>query len=266
MSQSSGKAAPSIRARVRAEMVDEIKRVALEHLAVDGAALSLRAVARDMGMVSSALYRYFPSRDDLLTALIIDAYNSLGEACELGDAAVRERGDFHGRWLAAGHAIRDWAVERPHEYALIYGSPVPGYQAPMDTIEPSNRPYALFAGILADTMAAAMAAGEGGTHGAHGDDSKHGDPALAEKLSLELAQASAYLDIGPPAQPADVAPDPHGPPPVMVARAFLVFAQLFGAVSFEIFGRLNNVIDERRDWFDWQLRSMAAYLGLSPRP
>src|SRR5213595_544247 len=81
-------AAPSIRARVRAQMIDEIKSTARRHLATDGANLSLRAVARDMGMVSSALYRYFASRDELLTALIIDAYNSLGEAAEAGDAAV----------------------------------------------------------------------------------------------------------------------------------------------------------------------------------
>src|SRR2546423_663502 len=70
--------AASIRSRARAEMIDEIKAAARRHLATDGANLSLRAVARDMGMVSSALYRYFAGRDDLLTALIIDAYDALG--------------------------------------------------------------------------------------------------------------------------------------------------------------------------------------------
>src|SRR5215470_9227101 len=113
--------AASIRARVRAEMISEIKAVARRHLEVDGANLSLRAVARDLGMVSSALYRYFPSRDDLLTALILDAYNSLGEAVERAEAAV-ERGDLVGRWLAACRAVRAWALATPHEYALIYGS------------------------------------------------------------------------------------------------------------------------------------------------
>ena len=89
--------AASIRARVRAEMTDEIKAVARRHLATDGADLSLRAVARDMGMVSSAIYRYFPSRDDLLTALIIEAYNALGDAVEAADAAA-DRADLRGRW------------------------------------------------------------------------------------------------------------------------------------------------------------------------
>ena len=70
-------------------MIDEIKAIARQHLATDGANLSLRAVARDMGMVSSAIYRYFPSRDDLLTALILDAYNALGAAVEAAEARGR---------------------------------------------------------------------------------------------------------------------------------------------------------------------------------
>src|SRR5947207_27591 len=130
--------AASIRSRVRAEMIDEIKAVARRHLATDGANLSLRAVARDRGIVSSALYRYFAGRDDLLTALIIDAYNALGEAVEQADAAVA-RTDLRGRWLAACQGVRDWALANPPEYALIYGSPVPGYKAPQDTIAPASR-------------------------------------------------------------------------------------------------------------------------------
>src|SRR5688500_11648060 len=125
--------AGSIRARVRAQMTDEIKAIARQHLASDGANLSLRAVARDLGVVSSAIYRYFASRDDLLTALILDADNSLGAAVEAADVAARadrDGDDLTGRWLAVCHAVRDWALAAPHEYALVYGSPVPGYRAP----------------------------------------------------------------------------------------------------------------------------------------
>src|SRR5829696_3238076 len=103
----------------RAEMQVEIKAVARRHLAADGANLSLRAVARDLGMASSAVYRYFASRDDLLTALIIDAYDALGAAAEKAEAAV-DRDDLPGRWLATCHGVRDWALANPHEYALIY--------------------------------------------------------------------------------------------------------------------------------------------------
>src|SRR6266487_6741483 len=110
--------AASIRARVRAEMTEEIKAAARRHLATDGANLSLRAVSRELGMVSSAIYRYFPSRDDLLTVLIIDAYDALGEAAE---AAARKSGsrDPLGTWVAVFGAVRDWARANPQEYALI---------------------------------------------------------------------------------------------------------------------------------------------------
>src|SRR5580658_1309421 len=121
--------AGSIRARVRAEMIAEIKAVARRHLQTDGANLSLRAVARDMGMVSSALYRYFASRDDLLTALIIDAYNALGDAVEKADAQVTDRAELRARWLAVAGAVRHWALSNQAEYALLFGSPVPGYAA-----------------------------------------------------------------------------------------------------------------------------------------
>src|SRR3954454_1962832 len=117
------------RARARIEITAAIKDEARRQLAAGGAAaLSLRAVARELGLVSSALYRYFPSRDDLLTALIIDAYDSLGAAAEAAAVANGTAGPRSG-WRAVCHAIRDWARQNPHEYALIYGSPVPGYQA-----------------------------------------------------------------------------------------------------------------------------------------
>src|SRR5215831_3548869 len=98
------------RERARAEITREILEAGRRHLATDGAAgLSLRAIARDLGMVSSAVYRYVASRDDLLTALIIDAYTSLGDAAEQAEAAV-PREDLLGRFRALGHAVRDWAL------------------------------------------------------------------------------------------------------------------------------------------------------------
>src|SRR6185437_16774203 len=125
------KATQNARERARAQLTREIKEEARRQLAAGGAQqLSLRAVARELGMVSSALYRYFPSRDELLTALIIDAYDALAAAAE---AASAEPPDARGRWRAACGAVRNWARAHPHEYALIYGSPVPGYQAPQAT-------------------------------------------------------------------------------------------------------------------------------------
>src|ERR671918_367673 len=109
--------AQGARARARIEVTSAIKDEARRQLAAEGAAkLSLRAVARELGMVSSALYRYFPSRDDLLTALIIDAYDSLGETAEQAHAAAAaaDAGPVR-RWSAVCEAVRAWALEHPHE-------------------------------------------------------------------------------------------------------------------------------------------------------
>src|SRR5215218_5168787 len=104
------------RARVRAEITTKIVETARRHLAEQGpAALSLRAVARDVGMVSSAVYRYFPSRDQLLTRLIVDAYGAVADGAESADA-LRRRGDHVGRWLAVSRAIRSWAADHIQEY------------------------------------------------------------------------------------------------------------------------------------------------------
>jgi AcrR family transcriptional regulator len=147
-------ASRSARERVRAELIREITEIARRQLATGGAAgLSLRAVAREMGMVSSAIYRYFPSRDDLLTALIIDGYNAVGVAVEKAGAACR-RDDYPGRWLAGCQAVRCWALAHPHEYALVYGSPVPGYRAPEQTIGPASRAAAVFGKIVSDAYGA----------------------------------------------------------------------------------------------------------------
>jgi AcrR family transcriptional regulator len=226
--------AASLRARVRAQLTDEIKAAARRHLATDGANLSLRAVARELGMVSSALYRYFPSRDHLLTALIIDAYDALGSAAEAADAAV-ERTDLPGRWLATCHAIRDWALANPYEYALIYGSPVPGYRAPEDTIGPASRPTQVLGAILRDGVASGVLAARPGER-----------LPKAVRTDLTRLRDTAFEAV----------------PVAVLARGISAWIQLFGAVSFELFGRLNNVIDEREAFFDHQLRVMVRLLGL----
>jgi AcrR family transcriptional regulator len=215
-------------------MTDEIKAIARRHLAADGANLSLRAVARDLGMVSSAVYRYFGSRDDLLTALILDAYNDLGDACERGEAAV-ERADLGGRWLAMCHAARRWARGTPHEYALIYGSPVPGYAAPEDTVGPATRPTAVLGRILVDGYSAGVLKVRRGER-------------LPARLAADVKRVSQVVAPGVPA--------------ALLARGMIAWTELFGALSFELFGRLTNVIDDLDAWYDHQMRAMAELVGL----
>ena len=220
--------AASIRARVRAEMTDEIKTVARRHLATDGANLSLRAVARDLGMASSAVYRYFASRDELLTAMIIDAYDALGRTAE---ASVTD-GAFVDRFLGVTHAVRDWALAHPHEWALIYGSPVPGYQAPRDTVEAAVRVVL----VIGRLVGQAWAAGEIET----------GAP-IAGQLGQELEFVASQA-----------AP---GTPPQAVARAMAAWIHLNGAVSAELFGQLNNTIEARREFFELQMLGAASIVS-----
>ncbi|MEW2544739.1 TetR/AcrR family transcriptional regulator [Streptomyces sp. NPDC047002] len=117
----------SPRERYRAQVREEIKEHAREQIATAGAsALSLNAISKRMGMSGPALYRYFASRDALITELVTDAYRSLADT-------------FHDRAAADGglpglaQALRDWALADPHRYFLVYGTPVPGYRAPEDT-------------------------------------------------------------------------------------------------------------------------------------
>ena len=130
----------SPRARARVQTMRDIVRIGREHLATEGAAaLSLRAVARDLGLVSSAVYRYVASRDELLTLLVVDGYDELGDAV---DAALEpvDRDDHVGRVVAIARATRAWALAEPATYALLFGSPVPGYEAPAEqTTGPGTR-------------------------------------------------------------------------------------------------------------------------------
>lgn len=115
------------RERYRAQVHAEIKQLAWDQLATTGvSALSLNAIAKQMGMSGPALYRYFAGRDELLTELIRDAYRSLADT-------VREAFDSGADVSGLAHAFRAWALHDPHRYLLIYGTPVPGYHAPDET-------------------------------------------------------------------------------------------------------------------------------------
>ncbi len=232
--------ARAARERARAEVTREIVEAARRQLATEGApGLSLRAVARELGMVSSAVYRYVPSRDDLLTLLIIDAYDALGQAAEDAERPV-ERPDLVGRWLSICHAVRDWALEHPHEYALVYGSPVPGYQAPPDTVRAATRVTALMTAILVD--AASIDPGRQEWRGT-----------LGEAVESALAPTRPFV-------PAQV-------PSELVVRGLMAWTYLFGAVSFELFGHRHQVIDDeadlRRAFFTEEVTRIGALAGMT---
>jgi AcrR family transcriptional regulator len=129
---------PTPRQLAREQNIERIKALALTQLAESGAgSLSLRAIARELNLVSSAIYRYYASRDDLITALIVDAYGDLADRLE--EAGNSARRGPRRRWLDTCHAMRTSAVAEPHRWALIYGSTIPGYAAPPETIAPAGR-------------------------------------------------------------------------------------------------------------------------------
>ncbi|MGA4670898.1 TetR/AcrR family transcriptional regulator [Propionibacteriaceae bacterium Y1923] len=145
-----------IREQGRAENTARILASARSQIAQQGAAgLSMRAVARDVGMVSSAVFRYFPNREALLTELIIESYGHLAGAVEQAVAEVD--GGPAQVWRAAALAARDWARAFPHEFQLIYGTPVPDYQAPPQTIPAAARVAAPFLDISATGAVAELA-------------------------------------------------------------------------------------------------------------
>ncbi len=238
MGRVSDTAAPR-RARdiARAALIADITETARRHLAESGApGLSLRAVARELGMASSAIYRYFPSRDALLTQLIIDAYDALGAAVEEREAAI-DRDDLRGRFAAVAHGVRDWARANPHQYALIYGSPVPGYAAPEDTIVPATRVTILLLRLLAEL---------------DDDDAPLAEP-HPEPLSAPLvAQLTALVEQ------ADLEIEP-----ARMLTGIGAWTELYGLVSFELFGQFRNVFDEADAMFAARVDAMAARMGVT---
>jgi AcrR family transcriptional regulator len=224
------------REHARAELTRAILASARKQLAEVGpAALSVRAVARDLGMASSATYRYFRSRDDLLTALIIEAYDEVGAAVERAHDAAAEREDLAGRWRAICHAVRSWAVANPHEYALLYGSPVPGYAAPEDTIPAASRVPLTLLALTHDAEASGRGLG-----------APAGPVTAAERAALQGIRDLTDFTISDE----------------RLVRSLMAWATLFGHVSLELFGHMHRGILDYDAHFAQVVDALAADLGL----
>jgi AcrR family transcriptional regulator len=227
------------RERIRGELTKEILAVARTHLARDGgAALSLRSIARDLEMAPSALYRYFDGRDALPSALILEAYNSLADAAErTSDGIYRDDVDEMARWMAVPRAMRSWALARPHEWGLIFGSPVPGYQAPEETVEPYSR-------LVATLVRPAV------------DAQKSGHLTVCDDTGVDVAAMARAL------APVQDALLPHGAT-ATVQRLVHTWATLVGLISLEVFGHWRNTVLDPELFFDATVREAGLSIGLS---
>jgi AcrR family transcriptional regulator len=220
----------------REQTMRDIVRIGREQLATVGPAdLSLRAVARELGVVSSAVYRYVRSRDELLTLLIVDAYDEMADAVDaaLADAPKAPRAQLH----ALASAVREWAVREPSRYALLYGTPVPGYDAPAErTTEPGTRVVMSLVAILE------IAFTEGHV--------EHEPRRLARPVRRDLDAIRREYGLSMP--------------PDLLARGFAVWSGLFGAVSFDVFGQYGpGTFSDPAAFFEHQVDALADLVGLS---
>jgi AcrR family transcriptional regulator len=180
---------------------EEIKKHAWEQIATAGAsALSLNAIAKQVGMSGPALYRYFANRDGLITELITDAYRSLADTFRARAEAGADLGDL-------ARALRQWALDDPQRYFLVYGTPVPGYQAPEDTTR-----------IAAEIMTVLL---DACTDGAS-------PTAQAVPLDAHLAAHRTWAQEHPAA-------------PAELCRALAFWTRLHGVLSLELAGHFTGM-------------------------
>jgi AcrR family transcriptional regulator len=217
------------REQIEAKIVDLGRRHLVEHGA---AGLSLRAIARDLGMVSSAVYRYVSSRDELLTLLLVDAYADLADAVD----RVRHSADYV--WsddvVAIARAVRWWAIAHPARWALLYGSPVPGYHAPAErTVAVGTR----VVGALLDAVGAGIATG----------DIRLTNDVVPQPTSSDFERLRQEFGF-----PGD---------DQVIAKCFLLWAGVVGAVSLEVFGQYGaDTLTDPEAVFDTQLRLLVGVL------
>lgn len=210
--------ATGIRARNRAAIEQAILDTGRVQLGTVGAAaLSLRAIARELGMTSSAIYRYVDSRDELLTRLIVAAYSSLARAVDAARTGVSP-GSPAERWTAIVGAMRAWALEHPHEWALLYGSPVPDYDAPPErTIEAGTHVLGLLIGLLAEDAAR--------------------DPEGEDVLPPEAAAAAELILTDPTVAGRGITPN-------RLLAGMDAWRLVLGAISGEVFDQLGELPDQ----------------------
>ncbi|GGX58353.1 TetR/AcrR family transcriptional regulator [Streptomyces fructofermentans] len=225
-------APPTLRERRRAAATREILDAAELHIAEHGpAALSMRAVARGLGMTVQALYHYFPSRDDLVTVLIAEAYDALARAVQVavdsaapGDPAVE-------RVVLATEGYRRWAITHPERFQLLYGTPLRYYAAPVEgpTTLAMRRmgeifEREIFDGFTAEQLAAART------------------PGLSAAL---LAHFGGLPQTGATALP-----------PPATALVMSAWGHMHGLVVLEVFGHTAFLGDHQAEIFRMAMRNL----------
>ncbi|GHC83743.1 TetR/AcrR family transcriptional regulator [Streptomyces flavofungini] len=212
------------RERYRAQVRTEIKDHAWGQIASAGAsALSLNAIAKQMGMSGPALYRYYASRDELITELIRDGYRSLADTFQ---AAAAPGADL----TALAHALRRWALDHPQRYFLLYGTPVPGYHAPDDTTAISSE-------IMATLLDACVALAD--------SPSERSEVSPATSFAAHLADHRQWAGD-------------HPAPPAALHRALAFWTRMHGVLSLELAGHFTGMSFDPEQLFAAELDGLLA--------
>ena len=228
--------ARTINQHLRQGRTEEILAAARTQLTEEGlSGFSLRAVARRLELAPNTLYTYFPCLDDLITALLIDAFQRFGLAIETADLPREAR--CARRFDSICAAYREWAIAQPTDYDLIFGRPIPGYQAPEAITSPLlNQAFAVGLQVLVDAA------------------------------RNQQIQIPAHYQELPPTNVAALAAQPFqaDASPVLRALMFIVWSRLHGLVTLEIHGNGREAIGDPATWFAYNIGCLIAEVGLSP--
>lgn len=228
---------PTRRRRVRTETEAQIKALAWEAMRESGtAALSLRDVARQMGMAPSAMYRYFASRDELLTALIVDAFESLGREVAAEYDVSRSRDlDTIEVFMAVAHCYRRWAMAHRAEWALIFSTSLPSYNGTPETTAAAQGSFAVLQRLTADAVDAGVL------------DVARIEATLSDELRGGLKQwaqmSGQHVPLG------------------ALAGSMWCYSVLHGAISLDLNGHLPPPMLDNAAFFDSALRAMLSHLA-----
>ncbi|PRY02299.1 TetR/AcrR family transcriptional regulator [Allonocardiopsis opalescens] len=235
---------PGPRARYRERTRAEIKEIALRQLAEGGiGSVALTRIAKELGLSGPALYRYFAGRDDLLSALILDAYADVART--VGESGAAEE-PARARLRALARAYRGWALGEPHRHLLIYGSPLPGYTAPPETLRLARDALAPFVGVFADARPAPAAAAVAGQLA----DWARRDAAVAQWAAECLAGGAGGASAD--AERAGRA----------LAGAVTAWTRLYGVVGLEVIGQFTTMGHDPLSLLDAEMDLLADAYGL----
>lgn len=224
---------------IREATIDEIKASARKLMGEHGTAgLSIRAIAREMDLTPAALYHYFGSLDDIITALILDAFNALADAME---QSAEVEGSAAERLMSALIAYRRWALDHPADFQLIYGNPLPGYHAPREVTVPAVvRGFSVLVALIEEMFQKGEAVPKA-PYDHIPPRVEQGIREMIENDGYPVSALSLYLGI-------------------------VGWTQLHGIIMLELFNHLQPVLHDVDAYYQGQLRSLFINMGLKDPP